>query len=318
MLDVVVALDWTPNTNHLGFFVAQEKGYYTDAGLNVTFVSPESDGYQTTPRKRVETGVATFGICPSESVISCHSVAEGKTGTELVAVAALLQAQTSAIVTLKTSGITSPKMLDGKNYASYQGRFEMDIIQQMVIMDGGKGEVKEVLPGQHGLGIFNTMLANPDMYDATWVFMPWEGVIARQKGVELNVFSLENVPYGYTPVLVCTPEAIKNDSEKLAKFLKATAQGYKDAVADGAGATEILIKQAKHVGIELTPEMVAESVKELSPSFLNAQGEWGKMELSRWAGFTKWLGAKGLIKTRDGAVLSAPDPAKLFSNDLLP
>jgi len=221
------------------------QGYYKEAGLNVTFVSPESDAYEKTPRKKVESGEATFGICPSETVISCHSVASGCTGSGLVAVAALLQTQTSAIVTLKSSGITSPKMLDGKNYASYQGRFEMDIVRQLVISDGGAGDVKEVLPGQHGLGIFNTMLAEPDTYDATWVFMPWEGVIARQRGVELNAFSLEGIPYGYTPVMVCRPDVLAAERASLAAFLRASAQGYKDAVANQAAATEILIAQAR-------------------------------------------------------------------------
>jgi len=70
----------------------------------------------------------------------------------------------------------------------------MPIVQQLIKDDGGEGKAVEVKPGEHGLGIFNTLLNNPDTYHATWVFMPWEGVIARQKGVGLNVFDLSNIP----------------------------------------------------------------------------------------------------------------------------
>jgi NitT/TauT family transport system substrate-binding protein len=73
-------------------------------------------------------------------------------GERLVAVAALLQTQTSAIVTLKSSNIDSPKKLDGKRYASYEGRFEMPIVQQLIRDDGGEGLAIEVKPGEHGLG----------------------------------------------------------------------------------------------------------------------------------------------------------------------
>jgi ABC-type nitrate/sulfonate/bicarbonate transport system substrate-binding protein len=103
---------------------------------------------------------------------------------QLKAVAAILQKQTSAIVTTKASGIHRPRDLDGKVYASYAARFEGRIVQQMIMADGGKGDFKEETPPM--LGIFDTILAGTS--DATWVFMGWEGVDAEMKGVELNAF----------------------------------------------------------------------------------------------------------------------------------
>lgn len=50
----------------------------------------------------------------------------------------------------------------------------MDIVRQLIRDDGGEGTVEEVVPGEHGLGIFNTLLRDPASFDATWVFMPWE------------------------------------------------------------------------------------------------------------------------------------------------
>lgn len=64
---VSVALDWSPNTNHSGFYIAHQKGWYAEAGLDVTIISPHEDDYKTTPLSRVANGTATFAITPSVS-----------------------------------------------------------------------------------------------------------------------------------------------------------------------------------------------------------------------------------------------------------
>ena len=92
MTKLIVALDWTPNTNHSGFFVAQAQGLYRLHGLDVEFVSPLDDSYSKTPRQRVEAGEAHFGVAPSETVISCHTSDTARVkGQRIIAVAALLQ-----------------------------------------------------------------------------------------------------------------------------------------------------------------------------------------------------------------------------------
>ena len=104
------------------------------------------------------------------------------TGTcaNYAAVAALLHDRnTSAIVTLRSSGIDAPRKLDGKTYASYAARFEGRIVQKMIQADGGKGDFAEATPPM--LGIWNTLLAGNA--DATWVFRQWEGCEAELRGV---------------------------------------------------------------------------------------------------------------------------------------
>ena len=70
MPPIRVALDWTPNINHAGFFVALERGYFADRGLEVTFESPHSDDYASTPASKLAAGKVDIAICPSESIIS--------------------------------------------------------------------------------------------------------------------------------------------------------------------------------------------------------------------------------------------------------
>jgi ABC-type nitrate/sulfonate/bicarbonate transport system substrate-binding protein len=163
-----VALDWTPNTNHVGFFIAAERGWYGEAGLDVQLLSPHVDGYKTTPAAHLANGSADLACVPSESVISAatwptsHGVREKPA---LVAVAALLQQDASAVVALQSSGITRPRELDGKRYASYAARYEGRLVQSLIRADGGSGSFIELTPPM--LDIWPMLLAG--QADATWV-----------------------------------------------------------------------------------------------------------------------------------------------------
>ncbi len=62
---VTLALDWTPNTNHTGIYVAMQKGYYQQNGIDLTLAPYSSSVY---PEQLVATGKAEFGISFPESV----------------------------------------------------------------------------------------------------------------------------------------------------------------------------------------------------------------------------------------------------------
>ena len=54
MKKLTLALDWTPNINHIGFVVAKEKGFYKSLGIDLNIVEPSVDNYKITPAKKVE------------------------------------------------------------------------------------------------------------------------------------------------------------------------------------------------------------------------------------------------------------------------
>jgi ABC-type nitrate/sulfonate/bicarbonate transport system substrate-binding protein len=62
--DVKVVLDWTPNTNHTGLYVAKDQGYYEEEGLNVEIIQPGAGGSDT----MVASGAIPFGISYQEAV----------------------------------------------------------------------------------------------------------------------------------------------------------------------------------------------------------------------------------------------------------
>ncbi|KAK9836036.1 hypothetical protein WJX81_007911 [Elliptochloris bilobata] len=71
-LMITLALEWLPNTNHTCFFVAQAHGWYEEAGIKVSFLSPHADEYRTTPASKLRSGAATLAIAPTETATSSH------------------------------------------------------------------------------------------------------------------------------------------------------------------------------------------------------------------------------------------------------
>ena len=248
-----------------------------------------------------------FETAPSESVISSWTGDTGK--VQLKAVATILQRDTSAIVTLRDSGISSLASLDKKKYASYQGRFEMAIIKEMIKSDGGSGDIIEVLPQK--LDCFDALLRRDA--DATWIFMAWEGIQARRDHILLNEFSISQsgVPYGYTPVLLAHPKYYdgqdESKAEVLKSFLKISARAYLYASSHPEEAAEALMNISNHPSLfKHGREFVLQSQKYLSDGghYLNSSNNWGTMESTRWSQFVDWLFENNCIDARDGSSLS--------------
>jgi NitT/TauT family transport system substrate-binding protein len=313
MSEIHLALDWTPNTNHTGFYVAESKGYYADRGIDLSIHSPAETDYERTPAKQVAVGDATLAIGPSESVISYQTHPEYPS---LTAVAAVAQVDKSAIVTLEDSGIDRPADLDGATYASYDARFEDHIVRQLVRNDGGDGDLDITTPPK--LGIWNTLLDGDA--DATWVFMPWEGLLAERDDVDLTPFYLEEygIPYGYTPVLLARPGTIADDPDRLSAFLDATARGYRFAAEHPEEAADILRTTATGMD-EDDAAFLRESQRRLAEALLTPDGKWGRMDDDRWAAFVEWLSEQGILTTLDGEQLPAAElpAAELYTNGLL-
>lgn len=328
-----VALDWTPNANHVGFYVAAAKGWYAAAGLRVELLSPAQDGYTRTPAKAALAGEADLAVAPTETAIAYASpqdataagddtAAGDATAPRLVAVAALMQKDTSAVATLASSGRTRPRDLDGATYASYGARYEGGIVRALVRADGGTGAFTEVVPPK--LDCFDEVVSG--RADATWIFLPHEGVQARRRGLGLHTFALADygLPYGYTPLLLAPPALLAARGEHVRALLRATADGYAWAAAHPADAADVMVAAAgaDHPSLADDPGFVRESVAAAAPAYLHPDtGAWGAMDAGVWERFLSWLGEQGLLTGRDGARLPpscVPRPGDLFTNAYLP
>ena len=269
--------------DNIGFFVAREKAFYKEAGIELDIIDPSEDDYAVTPAKKVELGQADFALCPTESVISYRTKSKP---FDLIGVATIFQEDLSAIAVKSNSGISSPKDLDGKSYASYQARYEDGIVKQMIKNDGGEGKIAIDYPKK--LGIWDTLLEGS--FDSTWIFLNWEGVEAESIGAQLNYFRMEDygIPYSYSPLLVASESRINSNIDLYKKFMAATTQGHDFARDNQAEAVELFkpFVPKKDEKIDLSKAL------EISAA---AFGEnWGKMEKNRVHLFIEWLHQKGL------------------------
>lgn len=304
---VTLALDWTPNTNHTGIYVAQAKGWYGEEGVDLEIL-PYAEG--TTTDQLVSAGRADFGISSEESVVPSRAA-----GLDIVSVAAILQHNTSALVTLAESGIDRLRELDGKRYAGFGAAYEEPVISTMIRSDGGEGRFQNVTANLYGYDAVKAGQA-----DFVWIFMGWDGVRAEREGTRLNAFYIRDhgVPDYYTPVIVASGKRLGEDPERLRGFMAATARGYEWAIEHPREAADLLIETAPE-GTFPDPELVRASQEWLSPRYKEGQQEWGMQTLKMWTAYPRFMHQSGKVADAQGDPATAePDYDAYFTNDLLP
>ncbi len=302
---VRLALDWVPNTNHTGIYVALAKGWYEEAGIKLQVLPYGS----VAPEALVANNQADVGVSSTEGVLG--SVAAGE---PVVSVAAMLSTNTAALAVLTKSGITRPKDLDGKIYAAFGSTYEDPTIAAVIRHDSGTGDFRSALLNVAG---FDALLAG--RADFVWIFRGWQGVQAEREGVDLTLFTFNDygVPDYYTPVLVASPDGIENNAAALKAFLAATARGYTFAANNPEEAAELLL-QAAPAGSFPDPGLVRES-QALVSSFYLAQGEaWGQQSLEKWTGYPTLLLDADVFGDATQRVRDAVQSKTLFTNKLLP
>jgi len=280
-----VALDWTANTNHSGFYVAKEKGFYAEIGLDVSLITPDEDNYVVTPAKKVELGLADVALCPFESIISYNTKSDP---FDVVAIAAVFREDISAITVLESSAIKSPKDLDDKTYASYKARYEDHIVAQMIKNDGGEGRLQLTYPEK--LGIWETLLSGKQ--HATWIFTNWEGVHAEAKGVKLRFFKMTDyeIPYSYSPVIMASKAKVKESHKEYRDFLEATKKGFLYAQEHPEIAVSFIepYLAVSDYGIDLLKSQLRTN------PFYGNKNNWGILEQDNVNQFLEWLRKNGL------------------------
>ncbi len=305
---VTIALDWVPNTNHTGVYVAQQQGWYAAEGLDVKIL-PYSEG--NAPEVQVAAGKADFGISFEEAVTQARAA-----NRPVVSVAAVIQKNTSAFVTLKDSGLDRPARLEGKRYAGFGSPFEEPVIEAVIKCDGGKtGKVENITTNTFGFQALQAKQA-----DFVWIFMGWEGVEAQRAKVELNAMPPTQfcVPNYYTPVIITSEKTIKERADVVRRFMRATARGYELAVSNPDQAADLLVK-ATPPGTFPDQELVKESARWLAPKYKEGKSRWGEQDLQVWTDFPRFMIKSGKLKNGDGVTVTKDlDFAAFFTNDFVP
>ncbi len=297
---ITFVLDWTPNTNHTGLYIAQKQGYFRDAGLEVEIVQPPEGGAEVL----VASGKAQFGVSFQDTMAPALV---GDDALPIKAVATILQHNTSGIVSRKGEGIDTPKGMEGKKYATWESPIELATLQNVIEGDGGDFNKVELIPNT----ITDEVSAlKTKSVDAIWIFYGWAGVKTELENLKTDYFAFSDLnptfDY-YTPVIISNNQFLENEPETAKAFLAALSKGYEEAAANPEQAADILCQAVP----ELDKALVLASQKYLSAQYLADAKQWGYMDPVRWNGFYSWLNENSLLDPE------LPEDTG-FTNDYLP
>ena len=294
---VKIVLDWTPNTNHTGLYVAKEKGYFKEQGLDVQIIQPGNSGAE----QMVASGQADFGVSFQENVTHARTQ-----GIPIVSIAAVLQHNTSGFASLRDKQIQRPKDFEGKVYGGFGSPVEKQMLTSLMEKDQADANKVKII----NTGNVDFFQASKQNIDFMWIYYGWTGIEAELRGEKLNMVYLKDYDRAldyYTPVLITSEKQISQNKETVQSFMKAVSKGYQFAIDHPDQAADILIREVP----DLNPELVKKSQAWISPRYKDDAKVWGWQKEEVWAGYAKWLSDHRLL---EGKFV----PREAFTNEFLP
>ena len=302
--EVTLCLDWTPNTNFTGLYAAQAQGWFEEAGLKLTIVQPPEDGAAAI----CAAGQTEFAVTAQDSIASAFAL---QTPLEVTAVAALLQHNTSGIISRAGEGMDRPAGLAGHTYSAWNTPAELAMMERVVTADGGDfGEVT-IIPNNIA---DEAGALREKQTDAIWIFYGWGGISARLAGLDFDYFYFKDIDpvfdY-YTPILIANNAFLEEHPDTAKAFLAAAARGYEYAIEHPEEAARMLIDGDDTGSLSGSEALVKESQAWISGQYKAEESRWGYIDPARWNAFYRWL--------NDNNLLERPIPDNTgFSNDYLP
>jgi ABC-type nitrate/sulfonate/bicarbonate transport system substrate-binding protein len=294
---VTVVLDWTPNTNHTGLYVAEDQGYFEEEGLDVEIIMPGETGAD----QLIASGKADFGVSYQESITQAR-IQE----VPIVSIAAVIQHNTSGFASPAEKNIVSPKDFAGKSYGGWGSPVEESVISSLMKQENANPDDVSII----NMGDTDFFTAVKRDVDFAWIYYGWTGVEAELRGEKINMIYLtdysKNLDY-YTPVLATNEDMIENNPETVKAFLKATSKGYQYSIDEPAKAADILIAAAP----DLDADLVKKSQEWLAPKYQDDAPRWGEQKLEVWENYATWMHENKLLEKQLNA-------KEAFTNEFLP
>ncbi len=294
-----VMLDFVVNPDHAGIYMAEEQGYFEDAGLDVTLRVPADPA---APIKQVAAGQVDLAISYEPEVVLARDQ-----GLDVVAVAALVNGPLTSLISLPDAGIEEPADLEGGTVVTagipYQSAYLQTILEGAGVDPDSVEEVNVGFNLQPPIlsGRAEAMLGG---------FLNVEGVQLEAEGEDPRVVPVDELgvpPYDEL-VLVADGERVREDPGQIEDFIAALARGTEEAVADPAAATDAIVTAGDRLDAELTREQIDATL----PLLAAEPGRpYGYMDPAEWQAFGNYLEAEGQTE-------AAPNADELLTNDLLP
>lgn len=285
--ELTVVLDWYPNALHTFIYTAIERGYYEEEGLkvNVQFPSNSTDAISL-----VAAGRADIGLYYQHDVI--QAVAEQ--GVGIKSIGAVVQSPLNVILSLKDKNITRPADMEGKTIGYGGTALSEALVKTMVEADGADFSNIELI--DVGFDLMSSMTTGN--VDATiGCLVNHEVPQMEEEGFEVNYFLVNEygIPNYYEAVFLANNEAIENDSETLAGFLRASKKGFEDFKADPEGCLDILLNNQNEENFPLSETVETKSCETLLPLMETENAEFLSQSDECWQENIDWMLESGLI-----------------------
>ncbi|QQA44266.1 ABC transporter substrate-binding protein [Pelagovum pacificum] len=291
--DVSIALDWTLNSNHVGLIVAEERGLYDDAGLDVEIL-PYSD---TASSALLASGAADFAYMTSLGFMTARA-----TGADITALWVTMQHETGRLVYQSDNAeIARPADLEGKTYAGFGSAWEDALISTMIETDGGTPDYDTVTLGT---GAYEALATG--RVDFTLEVATWEGVNSELLGREQSSFAYADygIPDQQNGYIGSRTDYLAENPDVVARFLSATQDGYEWAADHPEEAADILIGAGDFPNAELVRGSMQAIVE---GGYLDAADQpVGGIDGDRLAAMARFLFDSGVLTGPGGETLEWP------------
>jgi putative hydroxymethylpyrimidine transport system substrate-binding protein len=295
-----LTLDFYPNPDHAGIYMAQKLGYFEEAGLDVSIHTPSDPA---APIKLVAAGQTDLAISYEPEVLLAK-----EQGLDVLAVGALVNRPLTSMIWLKKSGIKGIGGLRGKTIATagipYQDAYLKTILGRAKL---SPSDVKAV---NVGFGLLPAILSG-QAQAMLGGFSNVEGVDLRLRGSDPVVTPVDKlgVPTYDELVLVAQRKRLEEDPQEIRLFLAALARGTAAAAKNPPATTKALLEANPDLDPKLTRAEVAATLPLLNPS--RNGHPYGYMDPAEWREFIGWM--------RDNELISSlPSPTSVLSNAYLP
>jgi len=271
-------LDWYPNSDHAGIYVALAKGYYARAGLAV---HPRVPAGAADALTLVAHGTGDIAVSYEPGVLLARAQ-----GVPVVATGAIVQGPLNCVMTLTDSGITRPRQLQGRLVGIAGLPSDQITLAAIVRQDGGDPRRVKTVVVNYGL-LPELLHRRVDAVEG--VFRTWEALQAVQLGYRVRVLPVER--YGVPPydelVFATGTRQVRDEADTLRRFQRATYQGYAYAATHPDEAASIL----RHVPGVLSGSqpLIARSIRLLAPLFHDGRGRYGALSVARWQAYADWM-----------------------------
>lgn len=296
-----LTLDFYPNPDHAGIYMAQERGYFEEAGLDVSITAPSDPA---APLKLVAAGRSDLAISYEPEVVLAH-----EQNLPILAVGAIVNRPLTSMIWLAKSGIKGVGNLKGKTVADagipYQEAFLKTILARANL---SLSDVKAV---NVGFGLLPALVGG-SAQAMLGGYSNVEGVDLRERGKAPVITPVDQlgVPTYDELVLVANKNELEAEPEKFRLFIAALQRGTVAAADDPNQATQAILEANDALEPKLTKAEVEATLPLLNPSVPPGQ-PFGFMNPDEWTTFAGWM--------RDNELIEAlPTASELLTNAYLP